>query len=426
MVNTSLSDDSPKNNTCNLYVTVCRAGDIIRISAGPTNSTIQFSNNTYILTKDSTIPAYADASVSGIYSLKEKQKEIGNLAVHNKNHTELVVRNKIRCLNLTEVLQLITGTTYSFPFLSIDSVPEKNTQYLIPLQTSAPKAPVSEPKIEKPQKERRQRRIKKKTDIELKYRMHQKMRYAWIIDCGHIHSVVSVIRKPVNGDLEKMAFHFVIEPSSTILKNDESLSEELCEFKRSLVSTGVLETDKYHTSLFKVRKKLTVPSLDSTIQLITGQNISLTPDMPFPFQLEEVTHRFRIGIDNEEESDPTSDSLELSYAILKESNDELMVASKEAVAYLKQVRRTFVLLTGSTIISDSASISHYSRKQKKIWLDSGTVAEHDTNETLLKVETKIRFTSLNEALEIIIGTAVSLPYSSIGEMPETYSFPESN
>ena len=34
----------------------------------------------------------------------------------------------------------------------------------------------------------------------------------------------------------------------------------------------------------------------------------------------------------------------ISYAFMKESDDELMVASKNAVAYIKQVRGTFVLL----------------------------------------------------------------------------------
>lgn len=412
-----------KNEVRNLYVTVCREGDLIHVSAGPTKSTIQFSKNTYILTKDSTIPSYTDTSASGISALKEKQRETGNLTIHNKNQSELLVQNKIRCFTLTEVFQLITGTDYSFPFSSIESVPSKSTQYLIPQKVPSQKDADAEPGI-KPQRERKTRKVKKKTEIELKYRLHQKMKFAWIIDCGNIHAVVSVIRKPVKGNIEKMAFHFAVEPSSTIQKDSDTLSEELQEFKRSLEEAGALETDKYHSSLFKVKKKLTVPTLDSTLQLITGQNISLTPDMPFPFQLEEVTHHFNLS--SEEDEEEISVSSELSYAFMKESDDELMVASKNAVAYIKQVRGTFVLLAGSTVISDTESPSAYSRKQKRLWLESGTLTEHDSDKTIQKVETKIRFTSLNEGLEIIIGSPISLPYSSIGEMPESYSFPESN
>lgn len=411
-----------KNEARNLYVTVRREGDLIHVSAGPTKSIIQFTKNNYILTKNSTIPSYADISVSGISAFKERQKETGNLIVHNKNQGELLVQNKIRCFTLAEVFQLITGTDYSLPFSSIESVPSKSTQYLIPQKVPSQKDADTEPEA-KPQRERKTRRVKKKTEIELKYRLHQKMKFAWIIDCGNIHAVVSVIRKPVKGNLDKMAFHFAVEPSSTIQKDSDFLSEELQEFKRSLEEFGALETDKYHSSLFKVRKKLTVPSLDSTLQLITGQNISLTPDMPFPFQLEEVTHHFNL-LSEEEAEDEMSLSSELSYAFIKESDEELMVASKNAVAYIKQVRGTFVLLAGSTVISDAESPSAYSRKQKKLWLEAGTLTEHDSDKTIQKVETKIRFTSLNEVLGVIIGSQISLPYSSIGEMPETYSFPE--
>ncbi|MDD2285691.1 MAG: hypothetical protein PHQ11_09880 [Paludibacter sp.] len=399
-------------NEFRLYVTISKKLDYISVWAGAARAKIRFSNDIYTITPDSTVLCYVDKTDAALKLSKENQIRKEYLTPHPKDSNILLVKDKIKCICLSDALNIIIGKEHPIPYNSFQSLPDSKYQYSIALTDTINGQLVTRDLCPVTSKKTRQRTIK---ELTISTKPNPGRADSWIVTCGNLISTVKL--------LYMSNLVYVISKGSKMLNRDFGLPEEILSTRKKLLDTGQIKL--ISSGVYTVVKPLRIPNQQTVLQILTGYPIF---DMIDAFDDSEKSWTYTIDeaapSENQNyEANIITTILPQPIAILKNPEDnEFMVGYGDAVSTVRCKREVYSLLSDSTISAVSSSSSEALLKHKNDLLTAGVLQPHPDNFNLLVVTDKIRFQSLNSLLEMVTGKICDFPYNTYEELPDSYNY----
>lgn len=395
-----------------LYVTISKKSDYIFVWAGSARAKIRFFNDIYSITPDSTVLCYVDKLDAALKLSKENQIKKKFLTPHPKDSNILLVTNKIKCICLSDALNIIIGKKHPIPYSSFQSLPDSKYQYAITLTDTINGQLVTRDLCPVTPKKTRQPKMK---EITISTEPSPGRADSWIVTCGNFTSTIKVLH------MDNLVY--VISKGSKMLNCDFGLPEGILSARKKLLDTGQIKL--LSSGVYTVVKPLRIHNQQTVFQILTGYPVL---DMIDAFHESKKTWRYTI-----DEADPSENQnyetnvltaiLPQSIAILKIPEDnEFMVGCGDAVSTVRCKREVYSILSDSTISAVSSSSSEALLKHKNALLTAGVLQPHPDNFNLLVVTDKIRFQSLNSLLEMVTGKMCDLPFNTYEELPDSYNY----
>ncbi|MFA7030170.1 MAG: hypothetical protein WC179_07855 [Candidatus Cloacimonadaceae bacterium] len=395
-----------------LYVTISKKSDYISVWAGAARAKIRFSNDIYSITPESTVLCYVDKTDAALKLSKENQIKKKYLTPNPKDSNILLVTNKIKCICLSDALNIIIGKKYPIPYNSFQSLPDSKYEYSIALTDTINGQVVTQDLCPVPSKKTRPRKIK---ELKISTKPSPGRSDSWIVTCGNLTSTVKL--------LYMSNLVYVISKGSKMLNRDFGLPGEILSARKKLLETGQIKL--ISSGVYTVVKPLRIRDQQTVLQILTGYPVL---DMKDAFDDNEKCWTYTIedaaSSENLSSEDSiTTETLPQSIAILKITEDsELMVGYGEAVSTVRYKREVYSLLPDSTISATRSSSTEALLKHKNDLLTAGVLSPHPDQGNLLIVKDKIRFQSLNSLLEMVTGKICDFPFNNYDELPESYNY----
>lgn len=395
-----------------LYVTISKKSDYISVWAGAARAKIRFSNDIYSITPESTVLCYVDKTDAALKLSKENQIKKEYLIPNPKDSNILLVTNKIKCISLSDALNIIIGKKHPIPYNSFQSLPDSKYQYSIALTDTINGQLVTRDLCPVTSKKTHQRKI---NEITISTKPSQGRADSWIVTCGNLTSTIKLLH------ISNLVY--VISKGSKMLNRDFGLPEEILSARKKLLDSGQIKLTS--SGIYTVVKPLRIPNQQTVFQILTGYPVF---DMINAFDDSEKTWTYTI-----DEADPSENqncdaniitaTLPQSIAILKiPEENEFMAGYGDAVSTVRYKKEVYSILSDSTISAVSSSSSEALLKHKNALLAAGVLHHHPDNLNLLVVNDKIRFQSLNSLLEMVTGKICDFPFNTYEELPDSYTY----